>query len=86
MTYGSYMWECGLQMKKRIEKEDEDLDKVEVKDLWLSWGWIWGRGGLGLVTSCCVPAQLFQTVALRDFSPGLQCSAQDWSEPETENT
>ena len=34
-------------------------------------------GGFGFVTSCCVPAQLFQTAALRDFSPGLQCSAQD---------
>ena len=44
MTYGSYMWECGLQMRKIIEKEDEDLDKVEVKDLWLTLGMKMGKG------------------------------------------
>ena len=39
----------------------------------------------GVVTFWCAPVLLSQTAGPRDFSPGLQCFAQDWSEPEKDS-
>ena len=45
--------------------EDGDIDDDE------------GEDEDGVVTSWCAPVLLSQTAGPRDFSPGLQCFAQD---------